>query len=487
MKKTLSLITLLFFVITLSAQTELSSFSSTGSGYTTASINDYQALGINPANLGWTKNDFSMNLGLFEFAGSIYSEPLTKKQIQHDLVGNPVTLDLQGKADAAKAFTDSRMFASGSILWAGFSYQDENIGGIAFSIRDRFVWHTILNENGANFLFLGYNDPYFDSTAYEHGDQVGYSTNPQDASKIYRGSDQHMLMYREYNLGYGRKVVKNENFALYLGVNLKYLTGLAMTRYYQNDDGDLIANSSLSPGFNVDFSGDGIYQGTVDKLEGKGLKTVGSGFGFDIGTTIEIKQNLRIGLAVNDIGSIKWKKNVYEGIDGSVWRIDTPGLNNYNIFEEGQLINTDNGPPPDDTTFVGIAEVKIKLPMNFRGGVSYRFNDLIEAGLDVYIPLGDKVPGNFEAPVFGIGTKVNPAKWVQLSISVVNGGKFGTNVPLGVSFFPINSDKTIWEVGIATRDMLTFFKQTNPTVSYAFGFLRFTFGAKEESTRYLED
>ena len=61
MKKTLSFIALLFFVITLSAQTELSSFSSTGSGYTTASINDYQSLGINPANLGWTKNDFSMN------------------------------------------------------------------------------------------------------------------------------------------------------------------------------------------------------------------------------------------------------------------------------------------------------------------------------------------------------------------------------------------------------------------------------------------
>jgi len=428
-----------------------------------------------------------MNLGLFEFAGSIYSEPLTKKQIQHDLINNPITLDMQGKIDAAKSFTDTRMYASGSIMWVGFSYQNEKIGGFAFSIRDRFVWHTFLNESAANFLFLGYNDPYFDSTTFENGDQVGYSTNPQKASVVYKGSDQHMLMYREFNLGYGRKIVKNDNFALYLGVNFKYLMGLGMTRYYQDDNGELIASSSLSPGFNVEFTGDGVYDGDVDKLTGSGLKSVGSGFGFDVGLTIEVIKKLKIGLAVNDIGFITWKKNLYEGVDGSVWRIDTPGMDNYNIFSEGQLINTDNGPPPDDTTFVGIKEKKINLPMNFRGGISYRFNDFIEAGFDVYLPLGDKNPGNFEAPVFGLGTKVSPVKWVQLSISVVNGGKFGTNVPLGISFFPINNDNTIWEVGLASRDMLSFFKQVNPTVSYAFGFLRFTFGSKEKSARYLED
>jgi len=151
------------------------------------------------------------------------------------------------------------------------------------------------------------------------------------------------------------------------------------------------------------------------------------------------------------------------------------------------LINTDNGPPPEDTTLVGISELKLNLPMHFRGGVSYTFNEYIEAGLDAYVPIGEKVPGTFEAPVFGIGARDNPANWVQLSISVVTGGKFGTNVPLGITFYPLRNDKNTWEVGIATRDMLTLFKQNNPTVSYAFGFLRFSFGAKEESTRYLEE
>ncbi len=487
MKRFLPLLVLFFSFSFIVAQTELSSFTSTGSGYTTATINDYQSLGINPANLGWTRNDHKMNIGFFEFGFSLYSEALTKKQVQNDLYGNTTTLDMQGKQDAAIAFTDARMFGTATVMWVGFSYQDEEIGGFAFNIRDKFIWHSLLNDNGASFLFLGYNDPYFDSTAYENGERVGYSTDRKFASEIYKGSDNHMLMYREFNLGYGRKVIKNDDFGWYLGINLKYLMGQAMLRYYQNDDGDLIGNSSLSPGFGVDYSGTGIYDGDVDKLEGNGLKTVGTGFGFDIGTTIEIKQKLKIGLAVNDIGSITWKKNVYEGTDGGVWRTDTPGLNNLNIFSEGQLINTDNGPPPFDTTFVGIAEIKLGLPMHFRGGVSYTFNEIIEAGLDAYIPLGEKVPGNFEAPVFGIGTRVNPAKWVQLSISVVTGGKFGTNVPLGITFYPLKNDKNTWEVGIATRDMITLFKQNNPTVSFAFGFLRFSFGAKEESTRYLEE
>ncbi len=469
-----------FFSNILTAQTELNSFTSTGSGYSTPTITDYESLGINPANLGWTRNDNSMNIGFFEFGGSIYSEPLTKKEIYSDLYGNPITLDYEGKIDAANAFTNTRMISTASVLLVGFSYQDENIGGFAFNIRQRFTWHSLLNENAANYLFLGYNDIYFDSIVFENGDEAGYSTNPQYATQLYEGSNNHMLMYTEFNFGYGRKVIKKDNIGWYLGVNVKYILGQAMARYYEEESGKLLANSSLSPGFGVVYSGEGVYDGNVNILDGSGLKTVGNGFGFDIGTTLEIKQKLLVGLAVNNIGYIKWKKNVYEGWDGSVWRIDTPGINNYNIFEEGQLINTDNGPPPLDTTIVGISDLKLNLPLHFRGGISYTFNEYVEAGLDTYFPLGEKVPGSFEAPIYSIGARTNPAEWVQLSIGIVSGGKFGTNVPFGATFYPIRNEKNTWEIGIATRDMLTFFKQDNPTVSYAFGFLRFSFGQLKE-------
>lgn len=481
MKPIVSFFFFLIFSTILPAQTEMNSFTSTGSGYATSTINDYQSLGINPANLGWKRNDHAMNIGFFEFGSSIFSEALTKKQIFNDLYGNPISLDYEGKENAADAFTDTRTIGRASALLVGFSYQDENIGGFAFNIRERFIWHSLLNENAADYLFLGYNDMYFDSTAFENGDEVGYSTDPQLATSLYDGSDNHMLMYTEFNFGYGRKIIKKDDIKWYMGINIKYLIGQAMARFYQNESGGLLANSALSPAFGVEYEGNGVYDGTVNKLEGSGLKTVGNGFGFDIGTSLEIKQKLKIGLAVNDIGHIKWKKNVYEGWDGTIWRIDTPGINNYNIFEEGQLINTDNGPPPTDSTIVGISELKLELPMHFRGGLSYTFNEYIEAGLDTYVPLGEKVPGTIETPVFSIGVRANPANWVQLSIGVVNGGKFGTNMPFGITFYPLRNDKNTWEIGIATRDMITLFKQNNPTVSFAFGFLRFSFGNKNGS------
>jgi hypothetical protein len=307
----------------------------------------------------------------------------------------------------------------------------------------------------------------------EDGKTVGYSTDPRYATDVYKGSELDFLMYREFNFGYGRKILKSENFAWYGGIGIKYILGYAMARYHQVGD-NLIANSALSPAFGVDYD-----EPTPSQVEGNGLKKVGSGYGFDIGTTFEIAKKVRIGLAVNDIGQITWEGNVYEGVNGRAWRIETDGIDNYNIFEQGQLINADNGPPPNDTNWVGLEAKTLKLPMNFRGGVSYTINEVIELGFDAFVPIGEKVPGRMLAPVYGLGARVNPARWVQLSVGAVTGGKFGTNMPFGITFYPLRNDNVTWEVGVATRDMLTAFKQANPTASIAFGFLRFSFGSKK--------
>jgi hypothetical protein len=472
MKKFFLFAFLLMYLFTFS-QTEYSNFTSTGSGYTTATINDYQSLGINPANLGWTRNENTMNIGFLEFGGMIYSEPLTKKQLVNDVWGSSISLDPNQKTKAVEDFTDTRIYSNNGLLYIGFSYQDEKIGGFAFSIRERFVWHSFLNDNASSFLFLGYTDPYFDSTAYENNLPVGYSTDPQWADKVYQGTDNNLLLYREYNVGYGRKVIKNDNFAWYLGVGVRLITGYGMARYWQDGD-NLIGNSAFSPAFGVEYD-----EPTPSQVEGSGYKKVGAGYGFDIGTSFEIRKNLRIGLAINDIGRIKWDGNVYLGNNGRVWKVETPGIDNYNIFEQGELIVTDNL-PEDPEMWEGINDVTIKLPMNFRGGISYRFNPAIEIGGDLYLPLDKKVPGIFEAPVYGVGAKYDPAQWIQLSMSIVSGGKFGTNIPFGVTFYPIKNDDKTWEVGIATRDMITLFKQNNPALSIAFGFLRFSFGHPKE-------
>ncbi len=481
MKKYLILAVLLCSASIVFSQTELSAFSFTGAGYSTSSVTDYQCLGINPANLGWSRNDHTMNLGFTEFGFTIYSEQLTRKQVVNDLFDSNIKLDLDEKDAAAGEFTDTRLIGIGSFMGVGFSYQDEEIGGFAFNVRERLVWHSFLNDKAADFLFKGWHDPYFDSLAVAGEDTTGYSTNALYASEIYEGTEQNFLYFREFNFGYGRKVLKTDDINWYAGVGLKYLVGYGMLQYHQSDDGTLVGYSSLSPIFEVEYD-----DPTPSQVEGSGYKKVGSGFGFDIGTTVEYKEKLRISLALNDIGSIKWDGNVYQGNDVRVVEMDTDGMDNYNVFSEGQLINADD---LDDETSLweGIESQTLNLPMNFRGGASYKILDVLEAGADFYLPLGDKVPGMYEKPIFCFGGKFDAAEWVQFSAGVVSGGKFGTNAQLGILFYPIKTENTTWEIGIANRNILSIFKQENPTVSLAFGFLRFSFGAKEASTRYIEE
>ena len=307
-----------------------------------------------------------------------------------------------------------------------------------------------------------------------NNDTVGYATNPQWADKVYLGSYLQFLWYREYNLGYGRKILEKEDFVWYGGIGLKYLSGYGSYKYIQKSDG-LLGYTALSPIFDVDYD-----TPTPSAVTKSGLRKVGDGFGVDIGFTFLIIKKLKIGLALNDIGFITWNGNVYEGHNTSVWKIETAGMQNYNIFEQGELINTDNA-PGDPNLWEGLAKKTVNLPMHFRGGVSYRFMPEIEAGGDILVPINKKVPGTYERVVVGIGGRFDPAKWVQLSIGVVSGGKFGTNLPFGVSFFPVRNENTTWQLGIATRDVISWFKQKNATVSAAFGFIRVSFGKKPQT------
>jgi len=476
MKKTILLLTVLVIPAILSAQMEGGAFNLTGGGYSTSIVTDYQCLGINPANLGWTRNDNRWNIGFIESAGAIYSEPLDKSGIFHDLFNESINLTYTEKQQAAKEFTDKRLMASADVTWFGLSFQHEKIGGFAFSIREHGMWNSILNDKGASFLFLGYNDPYFDSIPrpVEKGDTVGYSTNPQLASAVYKGSEATFLWYRDFNLGFGRIIIDKPDFKWYAGIDFRYIIAYAGAMYHLSDDGALDGFSALSPLFEVKYN-----TPTPSAISGKGMKKVGTGWGIDVAVSFLIKDKARIGLSLCDIGQINYKGNVYYGRDVPVWRIESGGIDNYNIFAQGQLIVADN-PPGDSSMWVGLASKRYSLPMNFRGGASYRIISNVEVGLDFYVPINKVVPGHYDRLIFGLGCHYLPAPWVDLSLGVVSGGQFGTNMPFGVTFKPLNKTTT-WEVGIATRDLITLFNSKNPTISGAFGFLRFSFGSKKTS------
>ena len=77
--KNVILILLVLSSFNLFSQIEYSSFTATGRGGATTFVTDYQALGINPANLGWhlefEEKKFAM--GFNEFTYSIHSGALS--------------------------------------------------------------------------------------------------------------------------------------------------------------------------------------------------------------------------------------------------------------------------------------------------------------------------------------------------------------------------------------------------------------------------
>lgn len=458
------------------SQLEYSAFSSSGAGYSITSLSDYQCLGINPANLGWSRDGHSWHLSFFELGSSVYAEPLSKEQVRKDLFGGDAAefpdfdQDPQVRMEAIEKFTHARLLGTASINLFGISFQDEDIGGFAFSVRSRLHWNSKLNKTASRFLFLGYNDTtYFEILTDEDG-EYGEAKVPERISDLYNPSHLEHIWYNEYILGYGRNILMRENFSWYGGFALKYLQGYGMVYIDIDTDSEAIGYQALSPVYKVNYEGNP----TPSELRGDGLKTAGTGFGIDLGMSFIIHQKIKVGLAVNDIGSINWDANVYEGRDPDLETIRSNGIDSYNIFSEAGNVISENS---NIGVWNGLEELRIDLPTNLRIGASYRFNNRWEAGTDFYYSLNDDVPGAYREPVFALGTKYEPVKWVQFSAGYVTGGQFKWALPMGITFSPINNRDTRWEIGIATRDIASLFKQDNAIISYCMGLLRFGLGS----------
>lgn len=453
------------------AQLDNGAFNSTGSGASVVNLNDYQSLGVNPANLGYNTTSQPAHVGLFDFGISIYSEPLSKKLVFTDLIGSSTDFTDQAARDqAVKNFTDSELLIRVATTLFGFSYQDDKVGGFAFAVRNRVYWNSTLNEQASEFLFEGYNSPYFDSIVIEpNGDTIGYATNPEEASELYNPTDVSHLLYNEYVLGYGRKLVDKENFKFYAGIDFKLLQGYGVLNYNSISYTQVEGYQALSPSYGVKYN-----EPTPSAINGSGWKTAGMGFGLDFGLSFEIYQKTRIALAVNDIGSIKWDGNVYEGENVPIRNIETSGIDNYDIFSESGGIIADN-------TNLGKWEGKesktVQTPMNLRLGASHQALENLHVGVEFLMPMGDEdTPGAYRDAYYAAGVRYLPAKWFQLSAGFTYGGGFKATLPVGFTFRPVSNNKTSWEVGFASRDMITWFRSTNPMVSMVFGFLRFGIG-----------
>ncbi|MBP8822517.1 MAG: hypothetical protein KBH07_02600 [Flavobacteriales bacterium] len=466
-------------------QAEMSAFTSTGNAAATTFVMDYQAVGINPANLGWAwrHQDKHVAIGLLEGSYSVHSDAITRTDIRERLINTDFRFTEAEKEEAGRQFANAGAIANVDLMLFGAAVTTEKAGGFAFQVRDRIQVSSRFGPLTAELAFTGFRSDYFDLLVLVTGDTVsnyanmspdsialialGIATEPQLLSRVLDGSHLRASWYREFNFSYGRHLVRNDDLEIDLGIGLKYLLGIGVVDI-ESKDGTASGFTAITPSLDFDPLGETNTEMQLpDGGAGFSPKPAGQGFGMDVGLSMIVHKRWRLGASVCNIGSITWTGNVYTASDGSLVDLAISGLENYNLIDGLEDFVTNSG-------FLKWEEDQRStrpLPTNARFGLGLSVGERIDVGAEVVAPLNDE-PGNLLNPSFGIGGNIRPVPWLQLSTGLSTGGGYALKVPVGLCF--IVGDGT-WEAGVASRDVVTFFAQSNPTISLSMGFLRFRF------------
>lgn len=493
----LKLVLLFFLSASLAySQTQGVAFPTVGKGVATPFVTDYHALGINTSALGWKPHyeGKKFTTGTSEFAFGISSDSLSAKKLRNltstlynaALHKNANEIDYKRQMQAAGDYAEAGIAINFDYNWLGFSYYGKKFGGIAFNIREKYSWYSKMNSQTTDLLFRGKLSSIFDSLTVVYGsdtsrianngnlseDSLGHVVSgslnvPIRISELTKGTQIQLLWSRSYNIGYGRKLFgKDSVFEVYGGVGARLITSMAMFNMTSDNDG-LRMYSSITPTFDIDY-GNVSGSNSVPKKT-KGIAPVmGTGYGIDLSASVILFSKLRIAAAVNNIGSVTYKRNVYKVKDTLFASFDLGGVNNGNITQTVNQLVRDNGL----MTLEGEQKYTVINASDFRFGASFEPIKYFRIGFDMVAPFNKNNPGSIQNPVYSVGGDIIPVKWLQLSIGYYGGGIYKNSMPLGLTFVLKDGG---YEFGIASRDALSFFTKNGTSVSAAMGFARVRF------------
>lgn len=479
MKKTiLYLFVLLLYPVYSQAQIDLCLPVATAKGgAVTAVVNDWEAIGINPSNLGW-ENNHKFSISILNVGLSAQSSALDFQTLKNALLHPGDTFSMAQKQHFADVFSKKDgLNMYGDVNWLAMSFHFAKIGGFAVNLRDRVTAHLTLSPTTADILFNGLN-----SAAYQDS-----TITSQKISKILAGTNFGYYHYRELNLDYGRELFKiggggkgsvssfdtrsNTNVGgsdtgsydaleVYGGVGVKYLWGLANV-FAEATGSGIDAHSAISSSYGINYGNiPGFTSTSVSNL----FNNTGHGYAVDIGISAAYKK-WKLGIAATDLGSILWQHNTLTAVDTNMPKLNS---NNYGIdswssigdfaFSNNSIMNFRPGP-----------DYSLALPAKLRTGISYTINKHITLSSDVVLPLNNTV-GNIETPFYAVAGQFNLVRGISISAGFAGSQVYGFDMPLGITL----GLKNYIEFYIATCDVLTYFnRQKNPNISLAFGMLRF--------------
>lgn len=446
----------LFFIclcFTSFAQSGLGIPTGSGKGGTATTIlKNWEAIGINPSNLGWSDNK-TLSVGIFNTIGfNIQSQALQLKNIYRGYFKTQDSLSTEEKLSFSDIFTNpGGINIQTHVNWLAASTQLPKIGGIAVNIRDRYNAHLHFNPNLADVLFNGINaESYIDTV-----------TPSILVSNFVDGTEINFLHYRELNIAYGRKIISLAGIDLYAGIGYKKLWGLGYINV--NINGDVFeAQSALSSRYNISSIDSSFSIQDAENL----FNGAGNGHAFDIGASGIFKNMFKFGISFTDMGSIKWKNNVMSANDTLMPTLDSSmaAMSSFKLDDVAQVLFGETGIIP----FKPSEEFSTAMPAMMRVGAGIKFLKLLELAADMVVPLNNAA-GNLKNPYFALGGELNIIGTLKINTGISTSKDFGYAVPLGVGFGVAG----IVEFSVSTSDVLTWVgASTNPHASFMIGVLR---------------
>ena len=489
-------ITLFFLLLALLAKSQSQgvAFTSVGKGAITPFVTDYHCLGINASALGWGTGYVGKKIttGSSEFAFAIYSDSLNSDRLKNlsSSIWNKITKKENAttglsNAEAMAMYSEAGVGISADYNWGGFAFQGKRLGGIAFNVRENYQWYSKLSKNASDIIFRGNLASIFDSlTIAINGDTSriantgsisqdtlqhvisGFSSIPLHLSQVLNGTQIKMVWNRSYNLGYGRKIIGNDStFAIYGGVAGRIIVSKALFDLQSDVDG-LVIHSSLSNSFGIDYSG--VSGSNLLPNSGGSALSVGNGYGIDFAVSVALSTKFRFSLAVNNIGSVTYKRNVFTVQDTTFNILSLQGLGNANITNSISQLLMQGG----IVKMVGQEKYVLQNASDIRLGGSFAPFKFLKMGFDFVAPFNKENPGSIQNAIFSFGGELRILKFLVLNAGYFGGGIYQNNMPLGVTFVLRNGG---YEFGIASRDALSFFNKNGHSLSAAIGFARFRF------------
>ena len=370
----------------------------------------------------------------------------------------------------------------------GFSLNVGKIGSFAFSSRERIDVYSKLGDQISDLIWLGRTASYFSDliieTANGNYDTIVNSPNVNldtlqvmagivdstvnsSLNSILNGTRLHASWIREFNFAYSRPVIETDEWSIYAGVGAKYLLGQALMDI-NSQDGKTTANAAFCPLFGIEYDSLNNISPNTLKPDASSFAPIGRGLAFDFGATIKWRNLLFASVSITDLGSINWNANLYTFSNSNLTELNYAGMQSVNLVDN--LSNLAVG--SDLISWKGESSYKTYLPATFRIGGGLNVLNRAKIGFDCVAPLNDNI-NNLQKGLITFGGEITLPANLKISAGVIKGGNYQTTrISCGISKLSLNGHQ---EMGIASRDIITYFTQDEPTVSLAFGFLRFKF------------